>query len=212
MLHKEKTHTNAIIKKTGIYKNNVHEATKFLVKAGLATRFKEKKVHRQKVFTQLNEFGQQLADFIENAEKFEKLFTQLGNTLRRVYHLPEDAEENVIRNILLNRGLNHQEIDRYSDHVVYAEGFERDSMSVLIDGIVNKYALFLLEFSPNSYAKEFLREIITRKLSNYLLIRIESIVKDEHFRSEEYEVNLPRQMVTKNRINEVVEENGSLLF
>jgi GTP1/Obg family GTP-binding protein len=134
-LHEGKAHTNAIIKKTGIYKNNVYEATRFLVKARLATRFKIKNVHRQKMFTQLNEFGQQLADLVENAEKFEKSFSQLTNTIRRVYNLPEDAEKKVIRSLLLNRGLNHQEIDKYEEHVVYAEGFERDSMSILIDGM-----------------------------------------------------------------------------
>jgi hypothetical protein len=211
-LHEGKAHTNAMIKKTGIYKNNVYEATRFLVKARLATRFKIKNVHRQKMFTQLNEFGQQLADLIENAEKFEKSFSQLTDTIRRVYNLPEDAEKKVIRSLLLNRGLNHQEIDKYEEHMVYAEGFERDSMSILIDGIVNKYALFLLEFSPNNYAKEFLKEIITRKLSNYLLIRIESIVKDGYFRNDKYEIDRPEQVATKNRINEMVEENCSLLF
>jgi hypothetical protein len=72
--------------------------------------------------------------------------------------------------------------------------------------------LFLLEFSPNNYAKEFLKEIITRKLSNYLLIRIESIVKDGYFRNDKYEIDLPEQVATKNRINEMVEENSSLFF
>lgn len=109
----------------------------------------------------MNEFGQQLADFIENAERFEKSYDELRNTMRRIYHLPKDAEKKVIRSLLLNRGLNYQEIERYRDHVTYAEAFETDSMSVLIEGIVNKYALFLLEFSPNNYAKEFLKEIIT---------------------------------------------------
>ena len=42
-----------------------------------------------------------------------------------------------------------------------------------------------------------------------MLIRIESIVRDEHFRSDKYEIN---QMVTKDRINEMVEENGLLFF
>lgn len=96
--------------------------------------------------------------------------------------------------------------------MAYAEAFETDSMSVLIDGIVYKYALFLLEFSPNNYAKEFLKEIITRKLSNYLIIRIENIVKDAHFRSEKYETDLPTRVAMKNSTNEIVEENGSLLF
>jgi DNA-binding MarR family transcriptional regulator len=111
LLLKRRTNTNAIIKQTGIYKNNVFEAIKSLEKAGLATRFKDKKVHRQKVFIQLNEFGQQLADFIENAEKFEKSYDELRNTIRRVYHLPKDAEKKVIRSLLLNRGLNYQEIE-----------------------------------------------------------------------------------------------------
>jgi DNA-binding MarR family transcriptional regulator len=61
LLLKGRTNTNAIIKQTGIYKNNVFEAIKYLEKAGLAIRFKDKKVHRQKVFIRLNEFGQQLA-------------------------------------------------------------------------------------------------------------------------------------------------------
>jgi DNA-binding MarR family transcriptional regulator len=212
LLLRDKTHTNSIIKQTGIYKNNVFEAIKYLEKAGLATRFKDKKVHRQKVFIQLKEFGQQLADFIENAEKFEKSFDDLRNTITRVYDLPKDAEEKVIHSLLLDRGLNRQEIDSYKDHILFAEAFESDSMSVLIDGIIRKYALFLLEFSPNNFAKDFLKEIITRKLSNYLIIRIENIVKDAYFRSEKYAIDLPKHVTMKNRTNEMVEEISSLFF
>jgi hypothetical protein len=212
LLLKGRTNTNAIIKQTGIYKNNVFEAIKYLEKAGLAIRFKDKKVHRQKVFIRLNEFGQQLADFIENAEKFEKSFDDLRNTITRFCDLPKDAEKKVIRSLLLNRGLNRQEIDKYTAHCAWAWMFERDSISVLIDGIVNKYALFKLEFSLNNYAKEFLKEIITRKLSKYLLIRIEDTVKDEYIRSEKYEIDLPKQVATKNRINEMIEKNGFLFF
>ena len=209
LLLKGKSNVNTIIKQTGIYKNNVFEAIKFLEKARLASKSKDKKIHRQKVFIQLNEFGQELSNFIVNTEKFEKSFDQLHNTVRGVYHLPENTEEKAIPSLLLNRGLNRQEIDRYEDHIIYAEAFERDSISILIDGIANKYALFLLESSPNNYAKEFLNEITTRRLSHYMLIRIESIVRDEHFRSDKYEI---KQIVTKNRINEMVEENGLLFF
>ena len=212
LLLEGRTNINSIIKQTGIYKNNVFEATKYLEKAGLAIRYKDRKIHRQKVFIQLNEFGQQLADFIENAEKFEKSFDDLRNKMTRVYDLPKDAEKKVIHSLLLNRGLNRQEIESYENHILCAEAFESDSMSVLIDGIVRKYALFLLEFSPNNYAKDFLKEIITRKLSNYLIIRIENTVKDAYSRSKKYEINLPEHVAMKNRINEMVEENSSLFF
>ena len=54
--------------------------------------------------------------------------------------------------------------------------------------------------------------IITRKPSNYLIIRIENRVKDAYFRSEKYETDLPTHVAVKNSTNEIVEENGSLLF
>jgi hypothetical protein len=212
LLLRDKTNINSIIKQTGIYKNNVFEAIKYLEKAGLLAKFKDKKVHRQKVFTQLNEFGQQLADFIENTEKFEKSFDDLRNTITRIYDLPKDAEKKVIHSLLLDRGLNRQEIDSYEDQILFAEAFESDSMSVLIDGITRKYALFLLEFSPNKFAKDLLKEIITRRLSNFLIIRIENIIKEAHFRRENYEIDLPKPVTMKNKTNEMIEEISSLFF
>jgi hypothetical protein len=212
LLLRNKTNINSIIKQTSIYKNNVFEAIKYLEKAGLAAKFKDKKIHRQKVFIQLNEFGQQLADFIENTEKFEKSFDDLRNTITRIYDLPKDAEKEVIHSLLLARGLNRQEIDSYEDHILFAEAFESDSMSVLIDGIIRKYALFLLEFTPNNFAKDFLKEIITRRLSNYLIIRIENMVKDAYLRSEKYEIDLPKHVTMKNKSNEMIEEISSLFF
>ena len=147
LLLKGKTNVNSVIQQTGIYKNNVFEAIKFLEKARLASKSKDKKVHRQKVFIQLNEFGQQLANFIVNTEKFEKSFDQLHNTVRGVYHLPENTEEKAIPSLLLNRGLKRQEIDSYEDHILYAEAFERDSISILIDGIANNMLCFCLNLA-----------------------------------------------------------------
>ena len=190
LLLKGKTNVNAIIKQTSIYKNRVFDANNFLEKAKLAHKIKDKQVHKQKIYLELNEFGQELASFIENTEKFEKSFDQLKNTIKRVYHLPEGTEKKTIRSLLLNRGLNQQEIDSYTDDLGYAEDFGSDSLSVLLDGIVNKYALFLLEFSPNSHAKEFLKEVIIRQLSNYLLLKVETIVKEEYFRCKKCGMDL----------------------
>ena len=71
-----KTNINAIIKKTSIYKNRVFDANNFLEKAKLAHKIKDKLIHKQKIDLQLSEFGQELASFIENTEKFEKSFEQ----------------------------------------------------------------------------------------------------------------------------------------
>jgi hypothetical protein len=117
-----------------------------------------------------------------------------------------------LTSLLLNRGLSHQEVDRFEDHLIYAKGFERDSVSVLIEGIANKYAMLLLKFRPNRHAKEFLKEITVRELSNYLLIKVESTVKDEHFGSERHEIDHPERIETKNGINEMIDVNGKLLF
>ena len=72
LLLKGRTNVNAIIKETGIYKNRVFVANSFLEKAELAHKIKDKLVHKQKKYLQLNQFGQELASFIENTEKFEK--------------------------------------------------------------------------------------------------------------------------------------------
>ena len=93
LLLKGNTNVNAIIKQTSIYKNRVFDANNFLEKAKLAHKIKDKLVHKQKIYLQLNEFGQELASFIENTEKFEKSFNQLKNTIKRVYHLPEGTEK-----------------------------------------------------------------------------------------------------------------------
>ena len=143
LLLKGKTNVNAIIKQTSIYKNRVFDANNFLEKAKLARKIKDKQVHEQKKYLELNEFGQELANFIENTKKFEKSLEQLKNTIKCIYHLPQDTKKKTIPSLLLNRGLNQQEISTYRDDLGYAEDFGSDSLSVLLDGIVNKYALFL---------------------------------------------------------------------
>ena len=207
-----KTNINAIIKKTRIYKNRVFDANNFLEKAKLAHKIKDKLIHKQKIDLQLSEFGQELASFIENTEKFEKSFEQLKNTIKRVYHLPEGVDKKAVRSLLLSRGLNHQEIDKHNDHLGFAEAFERDSISLLIDEIGNKYAMFLLKFNPNSYAREYLKEVITRQLSRYLLLKVETLVEDNYFRCEKCGIDLSKQVTTKHRTNEIIEENGLRLF
>ena len=114
--------------------------------------------------------------------------------------------------MLLNRGLNQQEIDNYTDDLGYAQDFVSDSLSVLLDGIANKYALFLLEFSPNSHAKEFLKEIIIRQLSNYLLLKVETIVKEEYFKCKKCGMDHSKEVTAQHRIKEMIEENGLRLF
>jgi hypothetical protein len=184
-----------------------------LEKAELANRIKDKQVHKQKEYLQLNEFGQEVANFIENTTKFEKSFEQLKETIKHVYYLPEGTEKKAIRSLLLNRGLNQQEIDSYRDDLGYAEDFVSNSLSVLSDGILDKYALFLLEFDPNSHAKEFLKEVVIDRLSKYLLLRVETIVKEEHLKCEcGCGKDLSKQVTARHRINEIVEENGSRLF
>ena len=212
LLLKGKTNVNTIIKQTGIYKNRVFVADNFLEKARLAQKIRDKHVHEQKIYLELNKFGQELASFIENTEKFEKSFDQLKNTIKRVYHLPEGTEKKLIRSVLLNRGLNQQEIDSYMDDLGYAQDIGSDSLSVLLDGIVNKYALFLLEFSPNSHAKEFLKEVIIRRLSKYLLLKVETIVKYDYLRCEKCGMDLSEQVTAQHRIKEMIEENGLRLF
>ena len=125
--------------------------------------------------------------------------------------MPEGTKKRAIRSLLLNRGLNQQEIDSYRDDPEYAEDFVSSSLSVLLDGIVNKYALFLLEFNPNSHAKEFLKEVIIHRLSNYLLLKVETMVKEEHIVAKccGCDADLSKQVTARYRINEMVEENGS---
>ena len=43
--------------------------------------------------------------------------------------MPEITKKEAIRSLLLNRGLNQQEIDNYTDDLGYAEGFVSDSLS-----------------------------------------------------------------------------------
>jgi hypothetical protein len=212
LLLKGKTNVNAIRKQTGIYKNRVFVANDFLEKAKLANKIKDKQVHEQKKFLQLNEFGQGLANFIENTAKFEKSLEKLKETIRHVYQVPEGTKKKAIRSLLLSRGLNQQEITSYRDDLGYAEDFVSDSLSVLLDGIVNKYALFMLQFSPNNHAKEFLKEVIIHRLSDYLLLMVETMVKEEYYKCKKCGMDLSKQITARHRINEMVEENGSRLF
>ena len=96
--------------------------------------------------------------------------------------------------------------------IILAEDLGNDLLSVLLDGIVNKYALFLLEFNPNSLAKEFLSEVVIGRLSKYLLLKVESIVKYDYFRCEKCGMDLSEKVTAQHRIKEMTEENGSRLF
>jgi hypothetical protein len=212
LLLKGKTNVNTIIKQTSIYKNRVFNANKFLEKAKLAHKIKDRQVHEQKKYLELNEFGQELANFIENTEEFEKSLEQLKNNIKQIYYLPQGTKKKTISSLLLNRGLSPLEISTYRDDLGYAEDLGNDSLSVLLDGIVNKYALFLLEFSPNSYAKEFLKEIIIRRLSKYLLLKVESMVRYDNFRCEKCGMDLSEKVTAQHRIKEMTEENGLRLF
>ena len=186
--------------------------TIFYKKTKLAHKIKDKQVHEQKRYLQLNKFGQDLAIFIESTEKFEKSLDQLKNTIKRVYLLPDGTEKKTVRSLLLNRGLNQQEIDSYMDDLGYAQDIGSDSLSIFLDGIANKYALFLLEFGPNSHAKEFLKEVVIRRLSKYLLLKVETMVKYDNFRCEKCGMDLSEQVTAQHRIKEVIEENGLRLF
>jgi hypothetical protein len=138
---------------------------------------------------------------------------KLKETIKHVYHVPEGTRKKAIRSLLLHRGLSQQEIASYRDDLGYAEDFVSDSLSVLLDGIVNKYALFMFQFSPNIHAKEFLKEVIIGRLSDYLLLKAETVVKEEHLKCEcGCGKDLSKQVTARHRINEMVDENGSRLF
>lgn len=211
LLLNNRASVNTIVEQTSIYKNYVFEANKFLEQAKLAVPIKDKKVYQQKKFIQLTEFGQELADFIKNTEKFDKSFYEMKIAIKRVYYISQDMQENARRSLLLSRGLNKQEINDYEEDFGYATDFETGSLSVLIEGIVNRYALFLLKFDPNKYAKELLEEVVIRRLSNYLLTKVESVVKNEYYICKNCGGELKSALV-RHRIDEMVDESGSRLF
>jgi hypothetical protein len=97
-------------------------------------------------------------------------------------------------------------------HSSLDQDFVSDSLSVLSDSIVNKYALFILQFSPNIHAKEFLKEVIIRQLSKFLLLKVETTVKEESVKCEKCSMDLSKQITVKHRIDEIVEENGMVIY
>ena len=72
-----KSSVNDIIRQTGIYKNNVFEANRFLEQSRLVVRGPNKEIHKQKIFIELTKLGRRLGEFINSTDIFDGSFEAL---------------------------------------------------------------------------------------------------------------------------------------
>ncbi len=205
---------NNIIEQTGIYKNYVFEANRFLEQCKLVDRVFDEGVHKQKEFIQLSDFGRKLAHFIENTNKFDESFNLLKQATDSKFNGYRSMGAKPLRSLLKNRGFNDKEINRFAEDISYIRDFAITCLEVAVDVITNVYGLCLLQFNPNESAKGLLAKVMIYKLSSYLQMGIEN------------KVNAQYQIICKNcrtklgeeemgkiaGANEIVEENSRRLF
>src|SRR5215831_4282533 len=103
ILLKGRQSVNSIIEQTGIYKNYVFEANRFLEQSKLVARVSDKEVHKQKEFIQLTDFGRKLAHFIQNTNKFDESFDVLKQAIDNKFNVPRIGAKQ-LRSLLKNRG------------------------------------------------------------------------------------------------------------
>ena len=168
-----------MIKETGIYKNKIFDANRFLEKCKLVVRVPDKnnhneRGHKQKIFVELTEFGHKLAGFIESTNKFDNSYDGLKLAIKNNFDGPHNATGKTLRSLLRARGWVDEDMNRFEEYEDYIRSLERDCLSIIIYGIANLYGSYLLRFDPNKSAKDLLQEIMITKLSKYLIAQVES--------------------------------------
>jgi hypothetical protein len=204
---------NNIIEQTGIYKNYVFEANRFLEQSKLVDRVYDKEIHKQKKFIQLTDFGRKLAHFIENTNKFDESFDVLKQTTDKKFSVPENSGAKPLRSLLKNRGFNDEEINRFADDVSCITDFAITCLEVAVYIITNTYGLYLLQFNPNESAKELLTKLMIHKLASYLQMGIENKVNIQYICTNcGTKDRIGEKGMRKVGINEIVDENSRWLF
>ena len=208
-----KISVNNIVKQTSIYKNNVFDVNKILEKAGLANSTVDERIHKQMKFMELTEFGRELAGIIQRAYEFEKPYLEYQKKIKESFIVVENTDEKVRKRKLLDKGWKNEEINNYYEEwLERASYFEREILSMLIEGVTIRYALLLLRFNPNKIAKEILIKAVINILTKYLLVRLENLVDNELFKCVYCGANFPKKDIAKHRVSEMAEDFGIDVF
>jgi hypothetical protein len=112
-----KSSINDIIKQTGIYKNYVFDANRFLEHARLVVRAPAREIHKQKIFVELTQFGRKLAAFIKSVDIFDKSFEALKRFIKN--NFDTHTEDKALRSLLRERGWSDEEIRQYAEYGNY---------------------------------------------------------------------------------------------
>jgi DNA-binding MarR family transcriptional regulator len=178
LLLNNNTNVNTIIKQTSSDRTHVHRAIKTLERA---QRILETKTpaHRQKKIKRLTSLGQEVAEINQSLDKFNMYYSELRQKIKENFNIPEHIDEKKHKSMLLARGWDNDEINHYNDWTEEAITFEAASASVIVEALINRYAVLLARFNPNKEAKEILIRVITDALTKYLLSLLEGFMGDE---------------------------------
>jgi DNA-binding MarR family transcriptional regulator len=178
LLLNNNTNVNTIIKQTSSDRTHVHRAIKTLERAQLILETKTP-AHRQKKIKRLTSLGQEVAEINQSLDKFNMYYSELRQKIKENFNIPEHIDEKKHKSMLLARGWDNDEINHYNDWTEEAITFEAASASVIVEALINRYAVLLARFNPNKEAKEILIRVITDALTKYLLSLLEGFMGDE---------------------------------
>jgi DNA-binding HxlR family transcriptional regulator len=173
---------NRIIKDTSAGKKiNTHkkkvlfEYLPNLEKIGLVTRSIDEKIHKQRENMELTEIGSELADILDGMEKFYKSHHLLNNKIRQIYIPGDPIKNNSFRSKLRDKGLDEQEIESYNQNSEDARCFEKESLSMCINGLKLRYAFIVSKFTLNSIQQDYLLKNIANMIKQCTLMELESL-------------------------------------
>lgn len=195
-------------------KKKVFDTNEFLVKAQLAKKVMDKKEHKQKLFVELTDFGKKIAGLSRNLDSFEKVYDKYVKSEYDNFHTSSHLKSNVRKNLLLSKGWNKEEIEDYEQDFEKVKLFEVDSLNMLLDSLMNNYGLYLLRFNLNAHAKEFIAKLFSDKIAYYIQKKYDKIVpeKDYNKKCEKCNHDLSPQILKKNKIYEIYQNNDTLFF
>jgi DNA-binding HxlR family transcriptional regulator len=161
-------HVNEIVRKTGSKdKPRVLDSIKHLEKSNLVET--KKLSHKtQKKIKILTPLGYEFAHLIDSIHRYENSYNKFKEAIKTNYQLPLQSDKNVLKNKLLSKGWDRQEVNSYYAWYSNIRIFHTRSAVEFIHTLVAKYASILIKFELNEFAKSILIEIIIETLNKHL--------------------------------------------
>lgn len=204
-------------KKFDTHKKKVlYEYLPNLEKIGLVTRRIDEKVHKQIENIELTEIGSELADIVDGMEKFYKSHHLLSDTIKQIYIPGDPIKNDSFRRKLRDKGLGEQEIESYNQDSEDARYFEKESLSMCINGLKSRYIFIVSKFTLNNTQQDYLLKTIANMINECTLMELESLKNEvnHHFTCEDcgHELSVSQTIRDQQRSAFVLIESAKEVF